>query len=448
MRAGAQWCARRTSSSTDPRGATWNHHRCGHVRTRHARIGNGLGTARRVASDRHCTASRYLHHAGLYSLDDGLRFGDLSLQSDQRGGYYRIDYSAARLTWGLGIDAYDTNLDKVPDRAAYRNYNLSGNASYRFDARNTVGGSATWWERKVTNGEAVPFQGDNLSWNASAYYDTRFDFGRSRFSATIHRNEELVKDAAKATGEEFNWEHDWITGKYESNKPEFVTTIGFAREKNGDETTTRPTAGLNVRLYPIPYLVIGGNLRYTGTSTNLSTTRGVAGSVFAEWDVARGIKAGVTGNFNEAKVDVSGAQPVVTRSNDRFFGVFLRIEDTFGTPYAAAGLKFAGSPGAGRIYGIVFADNNRDGEQQSDELGLPNVEVLIDGRYRVLTDRTGRFEFAMVSAGPHDIALRLETIPLPYGPARERPTRIEVPLRGEIKVAIPVVRVGGAEGED
>lgn len=90
----------------------------------------------------------------------------------------------------------------------------------------------------------------------------------------------------------------------------------------------------------------------------------------------------------------------------------------------------------------MYFDANRDGEQQAGENGVPGVEVFLDGRYRETTDRRGRFVFALVGSGPHQLTLSAESVPLPWGPAPDRIVRVEVPLRGQTTARIPVVRTG------
>ena len=71
--------------------------------------------------------------------------------------------------------------------------------------------------------------------------------------------------------------------------------------------------------------------------------------------------------------------------------------------------------------------------------------VILDGRYRIMTDASGQFEFPMVATGGHQLSLRAESVPLPWGPAPTRSDSVEVPLRGVANVRLPVIRVGGGE---
>jgi hypothetical protein len=130
--------------------------------------------------------------------------------------------------------------------------------------------------------------------------------------------------------------------------------------------------------------------------------------------------------------------PTVYRSRERSAYVFLRWEGQAGQPYAVIGQRQGA--GSGRIAGQVFLDANRDGRRQADEAGVANVEVVLGGRYRTLTDAQGRFEFAAVATGVQRLALTLDTVPLPWAPASEAGTSALVPLRGDAIVEIPLLR--------
>ena len=132
--------------------------------------------------------------------------------------------------------------------------------------------------------------------------------------------------------------------------------------------------------------------------------------------------------------------PQALRSNSSSFNIFLRWDGSSGRPLQVVGQR--SSVGGGSISGIVYFDANRDGEQQPNEGGVANVEVLLDGRYRATTDRNGQFDFAVVATGNHQLSLNLESVPLPWGNAIERGINVSVPLRGQATPRIPVVRVG------
>ncbi|MNT82469.1 hypothetical protein D3C72_2222010 [compost metagenome] len=90
----------------------------------------------------------------------------------------------------------------------------------------------------------------------------------------------------------------------------------------------------------------------------------------------------------------------------------------------------------------MFYDANRDGQRQIGEGGVNGVEVVLDGRYRTVTDREGRFSFPMVGQGHHRITVTLDSVPLPWGAADDAGVSVNVPLRGEANAEIPVIKVG------
>ena len=129
----------------------------------------------------------------------------------------------------------------------------------------------------------------------------------------------------------------------------------------------------------------------------------------------------------------------VSRSNERTAMVYLRYEGHSGrsfddTPGARLGA------GAGRVQGVVFFDDNRDGIQQAEEEGVPGVEVQLNGRQSVITDSRGHFEFPQVRTGAQRLGLRPESIPLPWGEAPQSRAVVEVPLRGTAIAPLGVVR--------
>jgi hypothetical protein len=390
---------------------------------------------------------RFRHELGAYTADPNLRFGDNALAANNRGAYWRVDHDSTRLNLGGGLDVEQYNPGQVTDSPASDRISLSTNAQYRIDREHNIGGNIhTSQTRYKDAGENASNNNGSRSSNASVFYDTKIrKLGRSRLSATLHRNETLVTNGAAATGDEIQWEQDWITGKYETMRPELSTTLGIAHDRSAGENQTYPTASVNARYWPNADLNIGGNLRYTSRSGNLSTSQGLSGTLSSEYEIGDGWHLGASASINEARVDLAAnafTDAQVIRSNDKSAHLYLRWEGTDGKPYQTIGNKTAGSKGSGNISGTVFFDNNRDGRQQADETNVPSVEVFLDGHYQTLTDPQGRFEFNQVATGSHTLTLNLDTIPLPWGADAEEKLNVDVPLRGQATAHIPVVKVG------
>jgi len=66
---------------------------------------------------------------------------------------------------------------------------------------------------------------------------------------------------------------------------------------------------------------------------------------------------------------------------------------------------------AGTIVGRVFVDKNFDGEQQSDEPGVPNAVIYLQDGNRITTDPNGLFSVANVLPGYYTGVLDLTSLP-------------------------------------
>lgn len=391
-------------------------------------------------------SGRYRHELGAYTTGPDLRFGDNALASNSRAAYWRADRSGSRLTVGGGVEAGEYGT--ADDSQHSTRLGVNANAQYRLDRDSSVGGNTSLsdTQTKASSGEAASAGNHARSSNLNLYYQTRVgDWGRSRFSTILHRNEALVANAQAATGDELQWEQDWITGKYETMRPEFTTLLGLAHDRSGGETRTYPTVGINSRYWLDSDWNVAGNLRYSSKHGNLSTSQGLSGTAATEYELGSGWRTGASASLNQATVKVEGyslAEPTVNRSHDKSGQLYLRWEEASGTPYQLVGKKNAGLAGNGSITGAVFFDANRDGQQQADEATVPGVEVFLDERYRATTGKDGRFEFTQVTTGGHDLKLNPDSVPLPWGSARKEGVSIEVPLRGWAEAYIPVTQTG------
>ena len=111
----------------------------------------------------------------------------------------------------------------------------------------------------------------------------------------------------------------------------------------------------------------------------------------------------------------------------------------------AAGSHFAplgGGPGAGsgQITGVVFLDANYNGRSDAGEGGAPNVTVVLDGRFSVQTDASGRFVFPVVATGHHVITVIADNLPLPWTLVNEGRAQFEVTTRDRTEIAIAAQR--------
>ncbi len=65
----------------------------------------------------------------------------------------------------------------------------------------------------------------------------------------------------------------------------------------------------------------------------------------------------------------------------------------------------------GTLIGRVFVDKNFDGEQQSNEPGVPNAVIYMDDGNRIVTDANGLYSLGNVIAGYRSATLDLTSLP-------------------------------------
>jgi hypothetical protein len=124
---------------------------------------------------------------------------------------------------------------------------------------------------------------------------------------------------------------------------------------------------------------------------------------------------------------------------DRTVWLTVGYARSAGRPYPLFGNAAGGKTGTGGLSGVVFYDENRDSIRQPSERVAAGATILLDGRYEVRTDEQGRYSFAPVPTGLHEVALLTEELPLPWGLDDERPQPAAVWFRQTAVLDFPLV---------
>ena len=104
--------------------------------------------------------------------------------------------------------------------------------------------------------------------------------------------------------------------------------------------------------------------------------------------------------------------------------------------------KTSSVPGgaSGEIAGVVYLDANNNGRCDAGEAGAPNVTVVLDGRFSVQTDASGRFAFPVVATGRHIITVIPDNLPLPWTLVNEGRAEVAVTTRDRTDIDIAAQR--------
>lgn len=91
------------------------------------------------------------------------------------------------------------------------------------------------------------------------------------------------------------------------------------------------------------------------------------------------------------------------------------------------------------IYGIVYVDENDNGQLDANEKLISNTQLTLDGSRRAVSDGAGSYFFENIGEGQHHVVIDVNSIPLPYLPKMKLDNVIEV-LEGETtQLNIPLI---------
>ena len=363
---------------------------------------------------------------GLYRMAPHLLWTDAVILSDQQGAYWRSDYRTQRYTVSGGADYTDNNINNDPTRGGTRVATGFLSGFMRLDRTLSVNANASVSHsspRFLTLGTA-----SSTTYLSNASLSKALGIGATRVQVSHNQTDSAVSPSREDV---LRWDHDWAI----SSAVQLSTTVAYTWAANNGVSSTHPTLGLLFRHYVSPAFRWDGNINFNRVRDNSGRIDDNTNAALnAHWSIARDWSAQLQFVWNRVD-NTNPVAPVFTR--DRTLLFLLRYETAGGTPLTQLG-QSGGGLGSGRIVGRVFFDDNGDGVRQATEKPVAGLTVLLDGRYPVTTDNDGRFEFGPVGTGAHTITLTVDRVPLPWGLLDETPRRVNVPLRGESMIEIPL----------
>lgn len=346
------------------------------------------------------------HTAGLFHFDPNLRWGVSSMPGDLRGGYWRSELATRQWQLGWSVEAGDSVTGRY-DSSTYAS--LYGR--YQLSLRSAV--DATLALRRGS-GEAESLQ---VNWSQSS------DWGQTRVRGTLLRTD---TGRTRFLGVDQTWA---------LSAPNLLgTSLGWQSSDEPGVASPLWTWAVLASTSPVSRLTLEASLHgaHGGATSALFANVGVSWQFTREW--ALGLRYTEARGEDPQSVQVVSAltaatqAPAVAPVASRSLQVTLRYETRAGTvPVPLGGTR---TSGAGALSGSVFLDADRSGRREASEQGVPNVTVILDGKYLVRTDAAGRYSFPSVVAGDHTLQVQPDNVPLPWSPANPDPVKVQVLVRG------------------
>lgn len=376
-------------------------------------------------------SGRWRHRYGVFRLDPDLMWTEVDLTDDQQGVYTRSELRSARYNLTLGIDVMGNNVDDIQGLPKTQTSTAFVTGNRRMTAKTGLGGTLTLLDTAARNAAAGEDSGQA---RVSVYLSRKFPVGNTRielFGADI--------DSQDDDGNEIGiiWDQDWNF----SRELSMSTTLSHEALSDAGDETQRDTASLVFRHQPFARFNWNGSLSYTHFGNDDSPdTESYSSSVGMRWRFHKHWDAHLDLVYSNAGQTVS-LTPQNELSEDEQTVLFgIRHTRKTGRRIVASGMS-TGLEGFGVIRGIVFFDENRDGERQAGERVASGIYVYLDGRSLAVSDSNGEFFYDPVPAGEHSLSLAVEDIPLPWGLDDETPRTVYVRPRAEITREFALTRI-------
>jgi hypothetical protein len=370
------------------------------------------------------TQGRFQQNAGLFRIDPNMTWGNQPISDDMQGGYYRLDYQSRQWMSDVGIDEVRSVSNLGTDTTF-----LTGDSRYQVSRDTGVGGVANISRTDGAGG-----------WSLEGYIDHVNPFGTGRtqadFASTPNgRDATLTLNQTWSTPVGLRLSTsgyvERITGAVINDLEQDSTVLGLAAAGGGQFTSRLGLEG-NVQ-----WAAAVQGRAAPGVSANVSLTYQLSRT----WAVLATYYDSRTGSWTPLTVVSPLAPPVPTAVpsvDERGVFLTLRYKRSSGSHFAPMG----GAPGAGagEITGVVYLDANNNQRFDAGEAGVPNVTVVLDGRFSQQTDANGRFDFQAVASGHHVITVVSDNLPLPWALSNEGRTDVQVSTRDRTDVSIGAER--------
>lgn len=374
------------------------------------------------------------HRWGLLRLEPELNWQGSLLGGNEHGGYYRWSMAGLRSQWDVQL----ASLQRVDAEAGPWSLQQAGASVRHYVDQQLNLGATALYSRSTTSALQL-----------SAYAEWRPAWADLRWQSGVELQDGSGLTAWRVSGDQswrmpqgqrlissLSWGASRTAGSAGGTDGPYARALEAALS-GGVDMSDRFGADLSARTV-IP-LSAGAARVY-----NLSAS--------AQWRWGRGWTLGavLVGSRSSAFVAPAGGDfipPLPSAFNtvafpataSRDLWITLRYDFQAGTAAMPLGKGARIGGGGADVQGLVYLDDNDNGQRDAFEAVAANVTVILDGRYTTRTDAQGRFEFPFVASGSHTVVVAVDTLPLPWTVSAE-PLTIEVAPRTPTRVELGATR--------
>ncbi len=362
---------------------------------------------------------------GAFRIDPNLAWGTQPITSDVQGGYYRLDWQSRRWYADFGVDEVKSVSGKGADATF-----INTDARYQLSRDVGIGGVAN-----LRHGSS------DTAWSVEGYLDKVNFLGMGRAQLDYARDPRtrdttltLQQGWSVGTGRRLSTTAavDRISDHAVVGATQNATVVRVAIYGGGDFTARLSLDG-SVQW---AQAVSGRAAPTTSADVTLSW------QINRAWSVLTTYYANHVGSWAPLVVTspLTPVSPVPTASmGESGFFLTVRYQDSRGSHFAPLGGALGS--GSGRLSGVIYLDANENGRLDAGETTVANVTVILDGRFSVRTDSSGRYDFPAVVSGHHVITIQGDNLPLPWAMTNSGRTEVEVSTRDRTVMDIGALRM-------
>ena len=368
----------------------------------------------------------WTHRLGAFYFEPDLQWTDVAIINDLVGAYWRSDFRSFRWRWTVGAELSRDNLENDVDLPGYSYTNAFANTAWRMRRSLVLGASLGWATRDADSGTA---QTDSRTTTLSSYISHPLLAGTSRFEASLERH-----DTGDTATSDYGllWDLTW--------KVPYLKRLRTAVEHRvfgagANETSLR--IDLSKSLFND--LAVNGSAQYYRRWEDADTPPvTVYAALGLDWRISQRWTLNFTADMDVADPGEDDAEDTFADNQRLLLSLSYAFEGK--SPSNMILGRQTGTQGSGSIVGRVFLDENQNNRYDLNETPLPNIVVILDGRFQTETDADGRYSFVPVSSGSHSVSIAIQDVPLPWGLADQKPVPVVVPIRGQAEVDFALTR--------
>jgi hypothetical protein len=371
------------------------------------------------------TSGAFTQSYGVFRVDPNLAWGNQLMTSNAQGGYYRVDYQSRRWLWDFDIE----QIDSVSGPETSTTF-ISATNRYQLSRDTGIGGVVNFRHGDGLDAWSVQGYLDQGNWlgTARAELDYATDSQVNDYTATLQQSWKLAAGNRLATSVSV----DHLTSSPNAGLPQNATVMRLDLYGGGDLT-----AKLSANAVVQWAQTVSGQAA-PSTSADIS----LAYQLNRSWSILADYYENRVGSWTQLVITSPLTPPTETAvPSAGVRGAFLTIrwQGARGGHFVPLG----GMPGSGsgRLTGVVYLDANENGRYDAGETGAPNITVVLDGRYSVRTDSSGRFDFPAVAAGHHVLTVQSDNLPLPWTLNNAGRVEVVVSTRESTEADIGAVRL-------